>query len=154
MITGNRSKKSASELKSELTFDKVAPDAPAHLSGLALDEWNRIVPILSRMGLIAEQYMAPLTVYCQAWADYVNVVRKIDERERSGKDGYIDVNLSGYKQMSVLYQVAQRAAYQLKSFAAEFGMTPAAISKVTGASPQSDLFGYADSEKKADSYFS
>jgi len=154
LLQGNRSKKSAADLADAARPEVAIPAPPPHLSGDALTEWHRVAPLLQKMNLIAEQYMAPLAVYCQAWSDYVRAYRRIQEMEASGKDGYVDVTPSGYKQMSVLYQIANRAAEQMKTFASEFGMTPSAIAKVTGGAPQGDLFGYgANPEGKASGYF-
>jgi phage terminase small subunit len=87
LLQGNRSKKSAAELVNEARPDVQIPDPPEHLKGDALAEWNRVAPLLQKMNIIAEQYMAPLAVYCQAWSDYVRACRKIQAAEESGKDG-------------------------------------------------------------------
>lgn len=148
MLMGNRSKKSAAVLAGGTRPEVCIPDPPPHLRGVALAEWNRITPLLAAMGVIANQYMAPLAVYCQAWADYVRAYEKIQVLESIGQDGYIDKTPSGYKQMSVHYQIAGRAAEQMKSFGTEFGITPASIAKVSGAAPQGDLFGYGNDKEK------
>lgn len=45
-------------------------------------------------------------------------------------------------------KVSDRAAEQMKTFAAEFGMTPSAINRVSGAAAQGDLFGYGNEAEK------
>lgn len=146
LLQGNRSKKAADALASGPLPEVCAPGAPDHLSADALAEWNRVVPLLEKIGIIAEIYRAPLAVYCQAWGRYVHAERKIAEL---GDNGLIDVTPSGYKQMGVWLQVSNRAAEQMKTFAAEFGMTPSAIQRVNGASAQGDMFGYGDNKGKA-----
>ncbi|MCH8178201.1 MAG: phage terminase small subunit P27 family [Proteobacteria bacterium] len=147
VLQGNRSKKSQAELTGGIRPAAKIPDPPPHLQGDALAEWHRVAPLLLKLGAISEQYMAPLAVYCQAWADYVKCVRRMQAAESEGRDSMVDVTPSGYKQMSVHFQIAMRASEQLKSFASEFGMTPASVAKVTGATAQGDLFGYGDDGK-------
>lgn len=122
------------------------PDAPDCLTVDALEEWNRVVPLLKQMGIIARLYRAQLTIYCQAWGRYVEAERKIASL---GEDGLIDLTPNGFKQMSVWLQISNRAAEQMKAAASEFGMTPSAISRVTGAAAQGDMFGYDDGKPQS-----
>lgn len=145
LLQGNRSKKALSELGGAVRPPVHAPVAPDHLTVDALAEWNRVVPLLEAMGIIADLYRASLAVYCQAWARHVHAERKLAEL---GDDALVSSTPSGYKQIGVWLQVSNRAAEQMKTFAAEFGMTPSAINRVSGASAQGDLFGFgAESEK-------
>lgn len=139
LLQGNRSKKSAAELVDHNRPPVHVPDAPDHLSADALAEWQRVVPLLEAMGIIADLYRAPLAVYCQAWGRYVHAERKLAE---IGDDALVSTTPSGYKQIGVWLQVSNRAAEQMKTFAAEFGMTPSAINRVAGAAAQGDLFGF------------
>ena len=145
LLQGNRSKKSSSELVDALRPPIVVPDAPDHLTADALTEWNRVVPLLEAMGIICELYRAPLAVYCQAWGRYVHAERKLAEL---GDAELVSTTPSGYKQIGVWLQVSNRAAEQMKTFAAEFGMTPSAINRVSGAAAQGDLFGYGNEAEK------
>ena len=140
LLQGNRSKKPAGDLANELRPPAAIPTAPGHLTESALSEWRRVVPLLEAMGIIAEIYRAPLAVYCQAWGRYVHAELRLAEL---GDGALVSTTPSGYQQIGVWLQVSNRAAEQMKSFAAEFGMTPSAISRVTGAAAQGDLFGYA-----------
>ncbi|QLQ24764.1 MAG: phage terminase small subunit P27 family [Dechloromonas sp.] len=139
LLQGNRSKKAAGELANERRPPAAIPTPPGHMTATALAEWQRVVPLLEAMGIIAEIYRAPLAVYCQAWGRYVHAERKLAE---IGDSALVSTTPSGYQQIGVWLQVSNRAAEQMKSFAAEFGMTPSAISRVTGAAAQGDLFGY------------
>lgn len=145
LLQGNRSKKSAGELVEGLRPVVHVPDAPDHLTEGALQEWNRVIPLLETMGIIADLYRAPLAVYCQAWGRYVHAERKLAEL---GDDELVSTTPSGYKQIGVWLQVSNRAAEQMKTFASEFGMTPSAINRVSGATPQGDLFGYGNEDPK------
>lgn len=144
LIQGNRSKKSAAELGADLRPPAGVPEPPDHLTSDALAEWRRVVPLLEAMGIIAEIYRAPLAVYCQAWGRHVHAERKLAEL---GDPALVSTTPSGYQQIGVWLQVSNRAAEQMKTFAAEFGMTPSAISRVSGAASQGDLFGYGQNDQ-------
>ncbi|MFT4171768.1 MAG: phage terminase small subunit P27 family [Rhodocyclaceae bacterium] len=150
VLQGNASKRSAASLTDTLRPPTATPAAPAHLSDDARAEWDRVTPLLAAMGLIAEMYMTPLAVYCQAWGRYVAAERKLAEL---GERGLVENTPSGYKQMGVWLQISNRAAEQMKTFASEFGMTPSAIARVSGSVPQGDLFGYGEQETKGASRF-
>jgi phage terminase small subunit len=47
------------------------PECPAHLTGEARTEWDRITKELHALGNIARIDRAALTVYCMAWLDFV-----------------------------------------------------------------------------------
>ncbi len=145
LLQGNRSKKSVDELVDNARPPVNAPEPPDHLTADALAEWRRVVPLLEAIGIIADLYRAPLAVYCQAWGRYVHAERRLADL---GDDAMVSTTPSGYKQIGVWLQVSNRAAEQMKTFAAEFGMTPSAINRVSGAAAQGDLFGFgADAEK-------
>lgn len=68
-LRGSRWAKEAK--RGEIRPPEVAPPTPPHLSGPALAEWERIVPLLERAGLIAELDLALLTLYVETWERYV-----------------------------------------------------------------------------------
>jgi P27 family predicted phage terminase small subunit len=144
LLQGNRSKKPAADLVSELKPPTRVPAPPDHLGADALAEWHRVVPLLQTLGIIAEIYRASLSAYCQGWGRYVHAERKL---AALGDDGLVATTPSGYQQIGVWLQVSNRAAEQMQKFAAEFGMTPAAISRVTGAAAQGDLFGHGPADQ-------
>jgi len=144
------SKPSSSKADGVVTPPVAIPDAPDFLTDDALEEWNRVTPLLEAMGIIAEVYRASLTIYCQAWGRYVNAERQL---KALGERGLIEVTPNGFRQMGVYLQISNRAAEQMKSAASEFGMTPSAISRVTGASAQGDMFGFGDGKPKGPGRF-
>lgn len=166
-LRGNPSKLPLGSLLDDTVRPKVAiPECPAHLSADAREEWVRITPHLEQLGLITEIDRAALAAYCSAWGDYVWAERRIAQmnaeirvrppapegakrrpRERvlaadaTGDRGRIWDTPSGYKQISVPMQIRNRAMEQMKTFLNEFGMSPAARSRVTASDPQLGLPG-------------
>lgn len=133
------------------------PECPDHLSNEAKAEWARLAPHLERLGLVSQIDRAALAMYCSAWGDYEWAERRIAEMNASvllpkaagekrrkrvpadptGERGRIWNTPSGYKQISVLVQIRNRAMEMLAKFLADFGMSPAARSRVTPSAPGS-----------------
>ena len=133
-LNGNPSKKSlgtGSDVPIEI------PAAPEHLDDEAQKEWTRISNELFRLGLIAKVDRAMLAVYCTAYSRWVKAELKMQEL---GDDGLVQRSPNGYQQMSSWLQISNRAVEQMKSAAAEFGMSPSARVRVN-PNPQFDMFG-------------
>ena len=126
---------------------KVAiPSCPAHLRDEARAEWDRITVHLEQLGLITEIDRAALAAYCSTWADYVWAENRIAElnaaaADATGERGRVWDTPSGYKQISVPMQIRNRALEMMAKYLAEFGMSPAARSRVTASDPQMALPG-------------
>lgn len=101
-------------------------------------EWERIGPHLQKLGLISQIDRAALVAYCVAWGRYVYAQRKLTELEDAG---LVEKTPSGYKQIGVWLQIANRCSAELRAFLSEFGMSPAARSRVTPSDPQLPLPG-------------
>jgi len=148
VLRGNPSKKSSAALLDEQVRPPVAiPPCPAHFSPEAKNEWKRITKHLEPLGLVTQIDRAALAAYCTAWGDYVWAERRIAELNKagdgdpSGERGRIWDTPSGYKQISVPMQIRNRALELMGKFLAEFGMSPAARSRVTASDPQMALPG-------------
>ena len=66
---------------------------------------------------------------------------QLNEGDANGDKGRIWDTPSGYKQISVPMQIRNRALEMMAKFLAEFGMSPAARSRVTASDPQMPLPG-------------
>lgn len=137
-LQNNASKLPASEISRgdpvRLPFE--IPDCPRHLNALGKQEWNRITPLLVTAGLLTQLDRAAAAAYCQAWGEwaaYELKIKALQKNEKSGADALIDVTPSGYKQISALAQVRDRACDRMLRFAKEFGLTPSSrIQSTTG----------------------
>lgn len=109
--------------------DVEAPDQPAWISGEAAAEWERIVPELLKSEMLTKCDRAALAAYCQAWAELVECSftiqdegRFITEPVQNAKGDVLGERKKAHPALS-----AQRDAFaRVKSFLAEFGLTPAA----------------------------
>lgn len=139
LLRGNASKKPLASLLDDVVRPPVdEPDCPSQITGEARAEWDRIVPHLMALGLLSQIDRAALVAYCVAWAEYLWACDRIDAYNTgdvTGERGRVWDTPSGYKQMSVLIQIRNRAAGEMKTWLAEFGMSPAARSRVTQSDP-------------------
>ncbi|MBO7963942.1 phage terminase small subunit P27 family, partial [Pseudomonas aeruginosa] len=93
------------------------------LQGEARKEWKRVVPELDAAGLLVRVDRAALASYCQAWG------RWVDAEEKLAVSGPVLKGDHGLYQNPYLH-VANKAMEQLYKFLIEFGLSPAARSRV------------------------
>ena len=152
LLRGNPGHKALGSLLDDVVRPTVEiPDCPAHLDGEARAEWKRIAPHLQKLGLVSQIDRAALTGYCDAWGEYVWACKRIkaqNKGDRGGERGRIWDTPSGYKQISVLQQIRNRALDQCRQFLAMFGMSPSDRSRVTQSDAQMALPG-VDSKPEA-----
>ena len=135
-LNNNPSKKSAGELQDAILVPVEIPDCPSHLLPVAKKEWKRITPLLEACGLISKLDRATLAAYCQAYARWVNAETEI---KKLGDKGLIETTPSGYKQMSVLLQISNRAVDQLDKLGRNFGFSPNARAALNMVAKQGSL---------------
>lgn len=140
-LRGNPSKKSQQELigqAGQQTAVAEIPPCPAFLHKDAKTEWKRIAKDLQTLGLISKLDRGELAVYCQAWADWKRAREKITEMD---EQGFVEATPSGYKQMSVWMQIANRAEERMRRAGGSFGLNPSARASLgASAPPQGELF--------------
>jgi P27 family predicted phage terminase small subunit len=111
-------------------------EAPPWLGGQARDEWDRLAPVLIRMGVLTVIDVDSLGVYCEALAHYQQAARLVDQSAVliGGQRGLVK---------NPAMQVIRDQAAIIRAFAREFGLTPSARSEMVndGASrvPGEDL---------------
>lgn len=107
------------------------PEMPSGLSPAARAEWQRVVPELVELGVIARIDRAALSGYCEAWATWLQA-----NREMQKKGAELVQATSGGPAASALLRIRTAAAKEMADFAREFGMTPAARSRVQAPPPK------------------
>lgn len=108
-------------------FRRFPPEAPAWLSEVAREEWDRVIVELSRLDIIKEMDGAALTAYVLAWDRLVAGQRLINE------EGILSSNSQGTVRHPAV-AVVEAASKELRAWAGEFGLTPSAESRVKAAS--------------------
>ncbi len=105
------------------------PARPVWLSSVARKEWDRIVPILENLGILAPIDREMLALYCEAHADYLeakalvkSLLVKTGEKTTKKKDGSIVMSGGNVIQHPAL-SIRNQAWKRLKDICAEFGMS-------------------------------
>ena len=115
------------------------PSPPHHLSADALEEWNRVAHWLHRIGLLSEVDRAALAAYAQAYGRWVQAERAIARMAQKDQltGGLMIKTSNGNAIQNPLVGTANKAAADMMRYAAEFGMTPSARTRIeTQASDQ------------------
>lgn len=107
-------------------FKRLAPTPPTWLSREAKAEWRRVAPALERLDLVKPEDRATLAAYCETWSRFVTATRMVH------KEGITAVNPdSGRTSVHPAVRVAEAAGTQLRQYAEQFGLTPAAERNVS-----------------------
>ena len=131
LVKGNPGKRALP--KSEAVVALSEPTPPAFLCDDAKVEWGRVCSALFSAGLMTELDRAALSAYCAAYGRWAQAERAINAM--AGKDGINAALLIKTKEgnaiQNPLVGIANKARADVVRFAAEFGMTPSARSRVT-----------------------
>jgi P27 family predicted phage terminase small subunit len=107
-------------------FRRIPPRPPTWLSREAAAEWRRVVPGLQRLDLLKEEDRAVLTAYCETWAVFAAATRIVNTEGLTTvvrtvrKDGSESERTVTHPAVAI----ARNAGRELRSFAAQFGLTP------------------------------
>lgn len=139
VINGNPGKR---EIPESPEVTPAIPTKPAHLKGLASETWDAIAPELLTAQLINPLCGAILAAHCDAIAEYVNAKQMI-ERPADQGGGYLVKTPNNYEVQSPWVAIMNKAFERIMKTGVEFGMTPSALSRLSG-SAQMTLFPDSD----------
>lgn len=105
------------------------PSRPDFLDDIASDEWDRVSLALYKLGLLTSVDRSALAAYVVSYSRWVRAEQALRD------SGLTSVTPSGFHRPNALVSVANAALDQMRRYLVEFGMTPAARSRVTAASP-------------------
>lgn len=108
------------------------PGPPKFLSEDAAEEWQRIAEELDALGLLSGLDRAALGAYCQAYGRWAQAERALAKMTNQA-DGLIIKTISGNMIQNPLVGVANKAMSDMMRYAAEFGMTPSARSRISAS---------------------
>ncbi len=111
--------------------DIKAPVCPTWLPSKAKKYWSEIVPQLEQAGLIGIVDSAAFAAHCDSFGKFEEVTRKLKKLE-----DMIDETPQQYQVQSVLFQIRNKLWDQVLKSASEFGLSPAARSKVKDTGQQ------------------
>lgn len=122
VLEGNPGKRPLN--KNEPKPEKKAPKCPPWLEAEAKKEWRRMSKTLEAIGVLTQVDASAFAGYCQAYA------RWKEAEEFLSKHGTIFKTPSGYIQQVPQVSIAQTYLKIMKDFCSEFGLTPAARSRI------------------------
>ena len=115
-LEGNPGKRPLNEL--EPIPPVIGLTCPKHLLPEAKKEWKRLAPILMGMGLLTAADAVPFEGYCTAYA------RWLEAQEEITRHGSIYKDSEGRIRPNPYIAIANQQMREIKSLAAEFGLTP------------------------------
>ena len=136
-LEGNPGKRALN--KNEPKPARKAPACPKWLDSDAKKEWRRLAKQMETMGVLTEVDMAAFAGYCQAYARWKQAEERITDR------GLVMRTPSGYAQQVPYISIAQQYLRLMNQFAEQFGLTPAARSRIIASNGD----GYAIDEMES-----
>ncbi len=106
--------------RNEPKWGKAVMTPPAELNAGGKKEWDRLAPELAQLGLFTRADRAVFAVYCQAWADWVALTKRINKL----KDMGTSKTKTGYLMVSPLFGLRKNAWQTMKESATRFGLDP------------------------------
>lgn len=116
--------------KNEPMPDIGVPACPKDLSAAAKEEWERITPLLLKVGVLSVLDTATLGLYCQAYARWQEAERKIQEAKDESGDGLVIKAPSGYPIQNPYLAIANRAMEDCHKYLQQLGLSPASRSRI------------------------
>ena len=116
----------------EPRFNPEIPTPPTFLSDPAKVEWGRVCDALYQAGILSKTDRAALAAYCQAygrWQQAEEALAKMAERDAVTK-GMMIKTTNGNAVQNPLVGTANKAMADMVRYAAEFGMTPSARTRI------------------------
>ncbi len=113
--------------------ETACPTAPDHLCSAALEEWGRVVDEMARLGIMSRLDRSVLAAYCQAYGRWVaaeTALARMAERD-AVTAGLVIRTKAGNAIQNPLVGAANKAMADMVRYAAEFGMTPSARTRVS-----------------------
>lgn len=134
LVTGNAGKRAIN--KREPKPRTKAPTCPAHLDAKSKLVWKKLSTLLRGMGVLTEADGLALERLVDCYADILACKELIERDKRTYKT--VDQNGNTLIKNNPAVNQLRAADAQFKSYLVEFGLTPAARTKVTVELPDGD----------------
>jgi len=129
IIAGNPGKQKLP--KGEPEPDVCIPAPPDCLDVYAIEEWNRITPVLLSLGIISDLTVPAVIAYCDAYSDWRTATEELNKiKKKSPLQSLIQQTSNGNLIPNQLKLVAKAARADMIRYATEFGGTEAAKARL------------------------
>jgi P27 family predicted phage terminase small subunit len=102
---------------------KQAPIMPSGLEGIAVETWERVSPIIAKMGVLTEADWMSLQLLCESYGEYVQACETIKTEGRYISQ--VNKNGSEYQTEHPAVKSRSRCWKEVIELCRQFGMTPA-----------------------------
>ena len=146
MLRGNPSRRPLNKSEPRPKAKARTPSAPSDLGPDGQREWRRLAKELMGLGLLTTVDLTAFRAYCDVYETYTDAMRNIRQF------GCIIKTPKGFLMTSPYVHLANKALAQMLQLMQEFGMTPAARSRVeVGGKPtdQEELEEYLFGHRNA-----
>jgi P27 family predicted phage terminase small subunit len=108
------------------------PEPPPFITGYAADEWWKTAPELHRLGLLTRIDVPALAAYCHAFGQWRMAAESLAKMQANDPimNGMIIKTKYGDAAMNPLVSIARKHASDVIRYAAEFGLTPVARTRL------------------------
>ena len=132
LVTGNPGNRPMNE-DEPIVVSPDLPDAPAILTGIALDEWNELAPALYNCGILSIIDKNALAAYCQAVQIWKQAKTALDKMAESDllTSGLMIKTTNGNFIQNPIVGTLNKAANDMIRFSAEFGLTPSSRTRLS-----------------------
>jgi P27 family predicted phage terminase small subunit len=116
----------------EPLIPKTCPEPPAFVTGYGADEWWRTAPELHRLGLLTRIDVPALAAYCHAFGQWRMAAEALAKMQASDPimNAMIIKTKYGEAAQNPLVSIARKHAADVIRYAAEFGLTPVARTRL------------------------
>jgi P27 family predicted phage terminase small subunit len=140
VLRGNPGKRRMKpEPRPEITAE--VPEPPPFITGYAADEWWTTAPELHRLGLLTRVDVSALAAYCHAFGQWRMAAESLAKMQANDPimNGMIIKTKYGDAAMNPLVSIVRKHAGDVVRYAAEFGLTPVARTRLAagGSAPSS-----------------
>jgi P27 family predicted phage terminase small subunit len=138
-LRGNPGRRPLNEKEPRL--ETKAPDMPPDLPELAQKEWNAIVPVLLRLGMLTEIHGKALAAYCFAYARWHEAEEEVSKRGILIEETIFDKDgneISSKLKRNPAVSISNDALKIMKSYLTEFGLTPSSGSRLQIEQPKEE----------------
>ena len=125
MLEGNPGRREINKNEPKYDLTEHGEKPPAWLGPYGKKEWERVLPLLKRNGLVTDADFMALCAYCQ------NVDTWIHAEKLKRADGLISTTSNGTEVQHPAVGIANTAMANILKFGREFGLTPASRANVS-----------------------
>jgi P27 family predicted phage terminase small subunit len=125
-VTGAKPRASRAKASAKATDKAAKPSCPGWLKAEARAEWQRIVPMLARRGVLTRVDSMTIAVYCNAVARYIAAQASIDKDGVTVTVTLLDSNgkATEAQRTNPALKVLESCERTIHKFLREFGGTP------------------------------